>query len=88
VCLVCTASNTTENSYNAAFSIGQRDAASMSVHFTLPQFTIVEETKGATNYQRIMIPQAGSLMQAGMPELPTLSKPLPFPRVVRLLSRC
>ncbi|MBP7309919.1 MAG: T9SS type A sorting domain-containing protein [Candidatus Cloacimonetes bacterium] len=74
-----TATNTAPNSLNTAFTISQRNAMSMNVRFDLPQYSIVEEHKGATNYQRIVIPQAGSLMQAGMPELPTLSTSIAIP---------
>lgn len=74
-----TATHAAPNSLNTAFTISQRNATSMQVRFDLPQYNIVEENKGATNYQRIVIPQAGSLMQSGLPELPTLSTSIAIP---------
>ncbi|MDP3114242.1 MAG: C25 family cysteine peptidase [Candidatus Cloacimonadaceae bacterium] len=66
--------------YNDAFSIGSRNVAYMDINFSLPEYEIVEENVGGAIYHRILLPDAGTLMESGMPELPTISINIAIPR--------
>jgi hypothetical protein len=66
-------------SNNSAFTIGARNTRNMQVGFTLPDFTVAEETVGTASYSRIVMPNSGSLMESGMPELPTVSTSIAIP---------
>ncbi|MDZ4182175.1 MAG: hypothetical protein U1B83_04800, partial [Candidatus Cloacimonadaceae bacterium] len=67
-------------SYNDAFSIASKTASYMDINFSLPEFEIVEENVGGATYHRILMPDAGTLMESGMPELPTISINIAIPR--------
>jgi len=69
----------TVQSYNSAFRIGAKTPNYMQVNFTLPEFTISDEVMGALNYSRVNIPGAATLMEPGMPELPTVSTSIAIP---------
>ncbi len=66
-------------SYNSAFVIGEKSPASMRVNFTLPSFDLQEETVANKTYNRIVLPNTGTLMEQGMPELPTISTMIAIP---------
>ncbi len=51
----------------------------MRVNFTLPEFDIQTENSGNTDYSRIVLPNTGTLLEQGMPELPTISTSIAVP---------
>jgi len=74
-----TATNTTANSLNSAFTLGAKNTNSMEVGFHLPQYNVSEESVNGASYQKINLPRGGTLMQEGMPELPTVSTTIAIP---------
>ncbi|HOD17035.1 MAG TPA: C25 family cysteine peptidase [Candidatus Cloacimonadota bacterium] len=64
---------------NSAFSIKNTSAQSMELEFNLPEYELVNENLGNTTYQKISLPDAGYLTDAGLPELPTLSAIIAIP---------
>ncbi|MDD2228736.1 MAG: C25 family peptidase propeptide domain-containing protein, partial [Candidatus Cloacimonetes bacterium] len=66
-------------SYNSAFTLGAKSSAWLQVGFTLPEYTISDELKGSVNYKKISIADAGTLLQSGMPEFPTISTSIAVP---------
>jgi hypothetical protein len=66
--------------YKQAFTITERASDHLDISFALPQFDIEEETVGAATYQRIVMPDAGTTLESGLPELPTISMNLAIPR--------
>lgn len=65
--------------HNSAFRLGGRNATYQQVDFTLPEFDVLTESAGNTMYSRILLPQAGTLMEQGMPELPVISATIAIP---------
>ncbi len=63
-----------------AFMITSRSASHMDISFTLPEFQIEEVQEGGETFHRLLIPGAGTTLQSGLPELPTLSMSLAIPR--------
>lgn len=63
-----------------AFMITSRSADHMDISFTLPEFQIEEVQEGGETFHRLLIPGAGTTLQSGLPELPTLSMSLAIPR--------
>lgn len=66
-------------SYNSAFALGQKTSSSQRISFTLPEFQIQEEQAGNQSFGRIFLPNTGTLMEQGMPELPTISTNIAVP---------
>ena len=66
-------------SMNHAFKINSKSLSGMDLSFQVPEFEITTETVGNKTYQRLNLPGAGSLMQSGMPELPTVSANIAIP---------
>jgi hypothetical protein len=66
--------------YKQAFAITQKQADHMDISFTLPQFEIEEVEQGSTVYHRIVMPEVGTTLESGLPELPTISMSVAIPR--------
>ncbi|MDD4309462.1 MAG: C25 family cysteine peptidase, partial [Candidatus Cloacimonetes bacterium] len=66
-------------SNNSAFTVGARNSRNMSVSFTLPEFTTTQEDAGTSSFSHIIMPNSGSLMERGKPELPTISTTIAVP---------
>lgn len=66
-------------SYNSAFSVGAKSSSWMQLSFTLPDYNVTDETAGSTNYKKIVIQDAGTLLESGMPEFPTISTSIAVP---------
>lgn len=66
-------------SNNSAFTVGAKSSRQMQVGFSLPEFSIAEESVGASVYKRIVMPNTGTMMERGMPELPTVSTSIAIP---------
>ena len=64
---------------NSAFQLGNRSSQGLEFSFTLPEFQILQETTDGQVYHRISLSEAASLMQSGMPELPTISTTIAIP---------
>ena len=64
---------------NSAFALGARNDSNMRVNFVLPEYSVQEETYGETVYHKIMLPLSGTLMETGMPELPTVCTYIAIP---------
>ncbi|MDI3504561.1 MAG: hypothetical protein PWP64_1497, partial [Candidatus Cloacimonadota bacterium] len=67
------------SSYKSAFEIRHQDQNRMEINFSLPHFDITEEYSNGQTFHKIDLPQSGSLMQAGMPELPVLTTSIAIP---------
>jgi hypothetical protein len=67
-------------SYMSAFSITANSSDHMDIRFDLPQYSIETAEIGDNAYHRIVLPDAGSTMESGLPELPTLSVNVAIPR--------
>jgi hypothetical protein len=63
-----------------AFEITARSQNYMDIRFALPEFEVEDVTAGGQNFQRIMLPGAGTTMTSGLPELPVLTLNLAIPR--------
>lgn len=72
------------NSYKSAFEIQSQSAKQMTLNFSLPEYEILEEIQGGDSYHRILIPDSGTLMESGMPELPTISTSIAIPPTGRV----
>lgn len=64
----------------SAFEITSKSTDHTDITFTLPQFEIKEVEVAGQTYHRVMLAEAGSTMESGLPELPTLSMTLAIPR--------
>jgi len=64
---------------NSAFALGARNDSNMRVNFVLPEYSVQEETYGETVYHKIMLPLSGTLMEPGMPELPSVCTYIAIP---------
>lgn len=81
VCAVVAASgDDAPTQYMRAFSVISKSPEHMDIRFTLPEFEVEEVTVGESVYHRVLMPDAGSTMQAGLPELPTISVSVAIPR--------
>jgi len=67
-------------SYMSAFTVTANTPDHMDIRFALPEYTIETQDVGGEEYHRVLIPDAGSTMQSGLPELPTLSVCVAIPR--------
>jgi len=67
------------NSYRSAFDLQAQDSSGMDISFTLPAFEIKNEISNGQTFQRIDLPDAGTLMQDGMPELPVITTTIAVP---------
>ncbi|HOD59174.1 MAG TPA: C25 family cysteine peptidase [Candidatus Syntrophosphaera sp.] len=65
---------------NHAFQITTKSTNYLDIQFTLPSYDITEEEANGNTYQRIMMPESGTTLESGLPELPTLSIMLAIPR--------
>ena len=70
----------TPTQFNQAFAITDKAANHTDIRFSLPQFELEQSEVGGAIYQRIILPGAGSTLDSGFPELPTLSVHLAIPR--------
>ena len=66
--------------YKQAFAIASQAPDHMDVTFTLPDFEIEEVAEGGNVFHRVVLPDAGTTLESGLPELPTLSVSLAIPR--------
>jgi hypothetical protein len=66
-------------SYKSAFEIQHQDQSRMDISFSLPAFEITEEYSNGQIFHRIDLPNASTLMQDGMPELPVLTTTIAIP---------
>jgi len=64
---------------NSAFTLGAKNSSSLQVNFTLPEYTLQEETQGETVYRKIELPLSGTLLDSGMPELPVICTSIAIP---------
>lgn len=64
---------------NSAFTLGAKNSSSLQVNFTLPEYSMQEETYGGAVYHKIMLPLSGTLMETGMPELPVVCTSIAIP---------
>jgi len=64
---------------NSAFTLGAKNSSSLQVNFTLPEYSVQEETYGGAVYHKIMLPLSGTLMETGMPELPVVCTSIAIP---------
>ncbi len=62
-----------------AFQITSRSGSSMDISFRVPEYEITEETLGTKTYHHIQIAGSGSLLEQGLPELPTLTTSIAIP---------
>ena len=76
---VATSAEYALTSYKSAFDIQNQNSRQMDINFTLPEFTVSEETQGDQTYHRISLPGTGTLMQSGMPELPVITTSIAIP---------
>lgn len=67
------------NVQDIAFSISSQSAQGMDIQFVLPDYQITPQTVAGTVYDQIMLSDAGSLTEIGMPKLPTLSTMIAIP---------
>ncbi len=47
---------------NSAFSLRAKNNSSLQVNFTLPEYSMQEETYGGAVYHKIILPLSGTLM--------------------------
>jgi len=66
--------------HKQAFSIVDKSTSHMDIRFTLPEFEIEEVAIGESVFHRIIMTGAGSTLDSGYPELPTLSISVAIPR--------
>lgn len=66
-------------SFNSAFTMGAKSSSWMQLGFSLPDYTVENEQVRGTNYQKLIIPEAATLMQSGMPELPIITTSVAVP---------
>ncbi|MCB5271238.1 MAG: C25 family cysteine peptidase [Candidatus Cloacimonetes bacterium] len=66
-------------SYKSAFEFQGQDLSGMDISFTLPAFEIKKELSNGQSFHRIELPDAGTLMQDGMPELPVITTTIAIP---------
>ncbi len=66
-------------SFNSAFTMGAKSSTGMVVDFTLPAYTIRDEISGGVSYKKVEIPNSGTLLERGLPELPTISTSIAVP---------
>ena len=66
-------------SYRSAFEFQAQDQSGMDISFTLPSFEINKESSSGQTFHRITLPDAGTLMQNGMPELPVITTCIAIP---------
>ena len=69
----------TLTSYRSAFEFQGQDPSGMNISFTLPSFQIKKELSNGQSFHRIELPDAGTLMQEGMPELPVITTTIAVP---------
>ena len=69
----------TPTSYKSAFELKAQDTSGMDISFTLPSFEVKKEISNGQTFQRITLPDAGTLMQNGMPELPIITTSIAIP---------
>lgn len=67
-------------SYKQAFSVTDRSADHMDIHFVMPEFEVEEVNVGDQVFHRILLPDSGTTLESGLPELPTLTITLAIPR--------
>ena len=70
---------TAPSSHKSAFEIQAQDQGRMDISFTLPEFQIKEEYVSGQIFHRIDLPESGTLMESGMPELPMLTTTVAIP---------
>ncbi len=63
-----------------AFTITQKQADRISLHFSLPEFEVEEVNEADQVFHRIIIPNSGSTLDAGLPELPNITISLAIPK--------
>jgi len=66
-------------SYKSAFEFQAQDQTGMDISFTLPYYEIKKESTNGQTFHRIELPDAGTLMQDGMPELPVITTTIAIP---------
>jgi len=69
----------TLTSYKSAFEFQGQDPSGMDISFTLPSYEVKQELSNGQNFHRIELPDAGTLMQDGMPELPVITTTIAIP---------
>ena len=74
-------------SYKSAFELQAQDFSGMDIFFTLPAFEIKKELSNGQTFQRINLPDASTLMQDGMPELPVITTTIAIPHQDRKSTR-
>jgi len=67
-------------SYKQAFSVTDKNANHMDIRFTLPEFEVEEVSVSDQVFHRIIMPDTGTTLDSGLPELPTISMSLAIPR--------
>ena len=67
-------------SYKQAFSITAQSDNHMDIRFSLPDFELETVNVGDQVFDRIIMPDAGTTLESGLPELPTVSISLAIPR--------
>lgn len=71
-------------SYKSAFEIKNKNSQEMTLNFSLPDYEVLEEIQGGNTYHRILMPDSGTLMESGLPELPTISTSIAIPPTGRV----
>lgn len=66
--------------YKQAFTITERTSSHMDVRFTLPEYDFKAVSMGGDTYHQIIMPDAGTTLETGLPELPTISMSIAIPR--------
>lgn len=66
--------------YKQAFTITAKSADHMDIRFTLPEYNVEEIQQGDQVFHRVIIPDTGSTLTSGLPQLPTISMTLAIPR--------
>ena len=66
-------------SFNSAFTMGAKSSSGMIVDFALPEYTVTDEVSAGVTYKKVEIPRAGTLLERGLPELPTITTSIAVP---------
>lgn len=66
-------------SYKSAFDIQSQTSRQMEINFTLPDYDVYETKQDGQIYHRIKLPDAGTLLQSGLPELPVITTTIAIP---------
>jgi hypothetical protein len=66
-------------SYKSAFELKAQEPSGMDIFFTLPSFEVGKEVSNGQTFHRIKLPDTGTLMQEGMPELPVITTTIAVP---------